>query len=82
MFFGWFVKDKKKQQQKKKRGGFKQKSALASFFFHFITGWVDFLFFGDHIGYKYYKNWKIQPSSYAEGSMIKCPPWEPTVIGK
>jgi hypothetical protein len=46
MFFGWFVKDKKKQQQKKKRGGFKQKPALASFFFHFITGWVDFLFLG------------------------------------
>lgn len=57
MFFGWFVKDKKKQQQKKKkRGAFKQKPALASFFFHFITGWVDFMFFGDHMGYEYYKN--------------------------
>jgi len=56
MFFGWFAKDKKKQQQKKKRGAFKQKAALASFFFHFITGWVEFMFFGDHIRYEYYKN--------------------------
>jgi hypothetical protein len=67
MFYSWFVKDKKKQQQKKKRGAFKQKPAtkeeerclkpaLASFFFHFITGWVDSMFFGDSIVYEYYKN--------------------------
>jgi hypothetical protein len=50
MFFSWFVKDKKKQQQKKKRGAFKQKPALASYFFLFINGWVEFyfLFWGPH----------------------------------